>query len=378
MPTDEKPLLPLATSPEFSNHLSSSAQHLPPTSPAAKLLAQASTPPSRGNNRRPFLSSNKKRFFALIVFYGILLAIWYRDVHVKAWKEAMTSIERWRATSPCLDGSGRICDAYGQPFDHPIPDKPANSSLSSHQPLSSLGWAADEVYHLGSPLFLSNPAVYLSTLEDFLRKHFPPADSNEDDPNSLISALRTFFPSGSDSERRLRYPSIPRTIWQTAPTRKYYDDKEDIVQTWSELNEGWDVRFHDNELADRWVRRRFDMMNPGDGLERRAPRRGRNRKLRKTHSIPPLMSSSSIPSPQSKEKKAGQERGVLVAWEKLETPAVLRSDFWRYLVLAVEGGVYADTDVECMKPVEEWGLEIEWEGIPFVAFSLTRYAILGC
>jgi mannosyltransferase OCH1-like enzyme len=34
---------------------------------------------------------------------------------------------------------------------------------------------------------------------------------------------------------------------------------------------------------------------------------------------------------------------------------VERADFWRYLVMFVEGGVYADTDVECLKPIDRWG-----------------------
>ncbi|GAA6010916.1 hypothetical protein JCM11491_004599 [Sporobolomyces phaffii] len=387
MSRDEKPLLPVSTSPSSSIRSTASGQiQLPPTSPAAKLLLHASAPPPH-HNRRSCLGSNKKRLFALVVVYGVVAFGWYRDVHARAWQEAMDQIERWRDTSPCLDGSGAICDAYGHPHLHPTPDtlEAVNASLASSQPLSSLGWEADNVYHLGSPLFLSNPAVYLSTLEEFLRKHFPPSDSDESDPSSLLNALRSYFPSSSTTKELIHYPTIPRTIWQTAPTRKYYDDKEDIVQTWTEMNDGWEVRFHDNELADRWVRSRFDMSYPEnreqERMEKRAPRRGRNRKARKgAHSsissdsrrhastgAPSSASSSSLsPSSTTQQPKVaavgGSDRGVLAAWDRLETPAVLRSDFWRYLVLAVEGGVYADTDVECMKPVEEWGLNIEWEG----------------
>jgi len=155
------------------------------------------------------------------------------------------------------------------------------------------------------------------------------------------------------------------------------------------MNEGWDVRFHDNELADKWVRKRFDMEYPRppsvekeDRMEKRAPRRRRNRKARKgvhssissssssTHSSTVVPTSTDMFGPTSppppKPKMAAvvnrEDLGVLAAWDRLETPAVLRSDFWRYLVLAVEGGVYADTDVECMKPIEDWGLDIDWEG----------------
>lgn len=34
--------------------------------------------------------------------------------------------------------------------------------------------------------------------------------------------------------------------------------------------------------------------------------------------------------------------------------AVERADFFRYLVILRHGGMYADSDVECMMPIEEW------------------------
>lgn len=36
-----------------------------------------------------------------------------------------------------------------------------------------------------------------------------------------------------------------------------------------------------------------------------------------------------------------------------------RSDFMRYLLMLVEGGVYSDTDVTCLKPVDQW-IPAEW------------------
>ena len=33
---------------------------------------------------------------------------------------------------------------------------------------------------------------------------------------------------------------------------------------------------------------------------------------------------------------------------------VLRADFLRYLLLAIEGGVYSDIDTELLKPIYEW------------------------
>jgi mannosyltransferase OCH1-like enzyme len=34
--------------------------------------------------------------------------------------------------------------------------------------------------------------------------------------------------------------------------------------------------------------------------------------------------------------------------------AVERADFFRYLVILRHGGMYADSDVECMMPIEQW------------------------
>ena len=36
------------------------------------------------------------------------------------------------------------------------------------------------------------------------------------------------------------------------------------------------------------------------------------------------------------------------------TDTILRADFLRYLVLLAEGGTYADVDVECKVPIDEW------------------------
>lgn len=33
---------------------------------------------------------------------------------------------------------------------------------------------------------------------------------------------------------------------------------------------------------------------------------------------------------------------------------VMRSDFWRYAVVYAKGGIYADTDVKCLKPLRDW------------------------
>jgi len=41
-------------------------------------------------------------------------------------------------------------------------------------------------------------------------------------------------------------------------------------------------------------------------------------------------------------------------YDSLDVP-VMRADMWRYLVLHHYGGVYLDGDVDCKKPIDEWG-----------------------
>ena len=35
----------------------------------------------------------------------------------------------------------------------------------------------------------------------------------------------------------------------------------------------------------------------------------------------------------------------------------MKSDFLRYLILYIKGGIYSDTDVRCKKPIEKWGFD---------------------
>lgn len=45
---------------------------------------------------------------------------------------------------------------------------------------------------------------------------------------------------------------------------------------------------------------------------------------------------------------------VKKVWDGMER-VVLKADFWRYLVIFLEGGYYSDTDTDCLKPVDAWG-----------------------
>ena len=47
------------------------------------------------------------------------------------------------------------------------------------------------------------------------------------------------------------------------------------------------------------------------------------------------------------------EPAVYAAYMRL-TPGAARADLWRYCVLWVRGGVYADADCRCLAPLDEW------------------------
>lgn len=212
------------------------------------------------------------------------------------------------------------------PKPRPAPPKPA-----ARGPLTELGFEADDVFKLG----FDDIKEYQATLEDFLRRHFPPSDSAADEPHSLLNDMRAFFPTQTllsplfTSSAPSTDPPIPQNLFQTAPSASFYRAKGDITSTWEVEHPGYNLTFHDNEHADNWVRVRFAIDSDVDSLF---------------------------------ADGAEGARGIVAAWEELATPAVLRSDFWRYLVLATEGGIYADTDVECLRPLEDWGEDPSWNG----------------
>ncbi|GAA5974086.1 hypothetical protein JCM11641_003426 [Rhodosporidiobolus odoratus] len=323
---DSKPLLPYLPS--------------PPTS-------RSSSPPPRSKRPLAAFFASKRRWVALLVFYTLVLVAWYGDLHGALYEQARSGglIRKPEA------GERVVYDAYGKAYPvRPIPEPSANTSSTSALPSTSLGAEADAVYHLFPPLDSPSPAVYLSTLEDFLIGHFPSSDTNTSDPHSLINALRSFFPSPAQQRTGGRQAAIPKRVWQTAPTQSYFRSKAELSREWERKNEGWEAVKQDNAQADAWVRKRFALselklekrdapVHTASGLQEQASGVGQK----------PLMQSAS-------------SRGVVAAWDKLVQPAVLRSDFWRYLVLAVEGGVYADTDVTVLKPVEQWGEDVSWEG----------------
>ncbi|GAA5910921.1 hypothetical protein JCM6882_001932 [Rhodosporidiobolus microsporus] len=328
---DEKPLLPYQHSPSSSRSSSP-----PPLSP--RLSGISSTSPLAR-----FLSS-RRRWIALVTLY---LLVFFTGLFGVAWSPfASLSFRR-------LPPGRLVFDAYGRAFStRPTPFHPAHPPSPSG-PSTSLGRAADDVFHLFPSADSPSPAILLTTLECFLRTHFPPADSDPSNPHSLLNALRSYFPSPSEPAANAQ---IPHKIWQTAPDERYFEMKRGMSESWERANPAWEVERHDNARADEWVCERF-ALDKGEGEVQKRDRgavqtafgRGQHEEN----------GGEGQQEPLSLDEEA---KGVVAAWDRLATPAVLRSDFWRYLVLAVEGGVYADTDVECLHPVEKWGEDVSWEG----------------
>jgi len=97
---------------------------------------------------------------------------------------------------------------------------------------------------------------------------------------------------------------VPRLVHQTYKSRKALTERDRAsMKTWSDANPGWEMRFYDDEDCKRFVSEHFP-----DYYQAYA----------------------------SLEKKVEQ------------------SDFFRYLVVLKFGGVYADVDTECRRPLDDF------------------------
>jgi hypothetical protein len=99
---------------------------------------------------------------------------------------------------------------------------------------------------------------------------------------------------------------IPKIIWQTyeVPFEELPQYIKDCAQTWKDCNPEWEYRYMDAKQRNDFVLNNFD---------------------KEWHDI----------------------------FIKLPY-GVLQSDIWRHMVLFVHGGVYADLDTICNRPIEVW------------------------
>lgn len=174
----------------------------------------------------------------------------------------------------------------------------ADAPASSKVPLTSLGLEADKSYKLGS----TNLPYYHASLEGFIDTAFP---------SSLQSTLKKQLNQYLDLNSDPKLPKRPDLVWQTNDV--YPENKK--TRSWGNLNEGYRVRFLNDEDADEWVRTTF--------------------------------------------------KGSAIEWTWDHLPhIVMKADLLRYLFMLVEGGVYSDIDTTCLKPISKWGSDPDVKGEP--------------
>lgn len=147
------------------------------------------------------------------------------------------------------------------------------------------------------PFFLKFVALF--GLIAFLIDHFAP--SNSSPFHTLSNALSSNSPDPAGQD-------IPKKVWQTWHTSSILlgDEERERARTWQEKNPHYQYELLTDHGAETYVRRHF------------------------AHA--PLIRDTFLNL----------------------TDKILRADFMRYLVLAAEGGVYADLDVVCQEPIDSW------------------------
>jgi len=213
------------------------------------------------------------------------------------------------------------------------------------KPLTDLGWEADLVYgNVGS----TDPDEYRRDLEDFLHRAFPASDSNTTDPDSLLSVLHHFLPPplvpyvpppqqalqqlyllpfqylrhavseliyGPPPPPVIPHHAIPERVYQTSwqpgpdpPNNKPWP------ASWRGKNPNTPYQYFDNPAAATFIDERFN------------------------HSL------------TTKDGRGG----IADTYHVMSKVPVMQSDFWRYAILASEGGIYSDLDTVCLKPISQW------------------------
>lgn len=98
--------------------------------------------------------------------------------------------------------------------------------------------------------------------------------------------------------------SIPKIIFQTFKTENLSPQFQALVNTWKEKNPNYEYRFFNDADCDSFIRANFD------------------------------------------------ER-IYKAYKRI-IPGAYKADMWRYCVLYVHGGVYADIDTICLNPIDNF------------------------
>lgn len=250
--SDEKdsPLLPLSTSPPPTNRTTSP----PPAHKHGFTLVQAA---------RSFLSGKRRLGIVLSLAVCLVLSLGRYHHSQGGFYPPGNGAEQRPPGGGYQPGDG---------FESPPiwlgaeAQDAAEAQAKEQKPLTGLGKEADEVYKIDG----LNRVAYQEQLESFVRTHFPPADSDEDDPHSLLNDLRRFFHDRSRKGSPRKLPSIPGKLWQTAATHAKYADRQDTTKSFIDMQPHMNITFHDNKQANLWVASRFKMNEPEvpDGAER--------------------------------------------------------------------------------------------------------------
>lgn len=270
-------------------------------------------------------NSHSRRRTRLLLFLGICVLTTLAFLH-KSQK-----VSSWRTTgASSLPG---MLNLYGE---EPESTTGKNGGISTAlQPLTELGFAADAVYEAVGSV---DKTIYRRDLEDFLRIGFPARESDPLNPDSLLSILHDFIPppklhiKKTDPQRAAqavlllpfqviwnglkdtfsskkaevsvpaREHTIPKTIHQTSwyPGNSPPGDKLG-PRTWSGRNVDHLYRYYDDNAAKAFVEEAFNASLVLDGHGARSLQR---------------------------------------TYEYMKDIPVMQSDFWRYSILANEGGVY--------------------------------------
>lgn len=147
------------------------------------------------------------------------------------------------------------------------------------------------------PFFLKFVALF--ALIAFLLDYFVPSTSSPFHTLSLAVSPKSANFDGQE---------IPKKVWQTWHTSAVLlgDEEKERARTWQEKNPHYQYELLTDHGAETYVRHHF--------------------------ADSPLIRDTFLNL----------------------TDKILRADFMRYLVLAAEGGVYADLDVVCQEPIDTW------------------------
>jgi hypothetical protein len=127
-------------------------------------------------------------------------------------------------------------------------------------------------------------------------------------------------------------------------TDKTYDREDKRVKKWRDMHEanGWEWKFYDDEQALRWIegKAKWDTVGSVDPTYETQPEATDSTSTSTSASNPDESSDKgfNLVELDSRAAPSVSERGVMWAWEYMKR-GVMRADFFRYLVVLLEGGV---------------------------------------